>query len=461
MEKSTLQPTLGLFSATMIVVGVMVGSGIFIVSADIARNTQSPFLLLLSWVLAGIITVLGAYNYSKLSAAYPTSGGQYVFIKEAWGKLPAFLYGWAFLLVIQTGFLAAVSTAFAKYTGVLFPSINQDVLFTVPVLNTSITTVKLVALAVILFLTWINRFGIQQGALINNVLTVIKIGSVLTLIAFGLAAPFVLQHPVHNTMLPTENIGQIVQFMIIVFPAICVGPLFSADAWNNVTFLGDEVKEPEKLISKAMILGTSIVVILYLLANVGYLNLLSFSDIAHAPQDRVGTLAIQQILGASGAIWMAIAIMISTFGCVNAMTIAGARVIYAMAKDGLFFKTFEQVHPKFHSPNHALWVQGLWACVLALSGSYLDLLDFIIFSALIFYIVTVLGVYKLQPKVVLNRWYHKVSPAIYAIIVAYLTCVLAYTKASTTLPGLVLIIIGLPLYYYWQNKNKKELKNDD
>ena len=441
----------------MIVAGVMVGSGIFIVSADIARQTHSPFYLLLTWVIAGLITILGAYNYSKLAAAYPTSGGQYVFIKQAWGKLPAFLYGWAFLLVIQTGFLAAVSTAFAKFAGILFPAITTNPLYIIPLLNISITPLKLVALGVIVFLTWANQFGIQQGALLNNIFTVVKITSLLALvtlgIAFGLGTPFPTQHTIINPIIFPSDFGKLGQFVVFIFPVICVGPLFSADAWNNVTFLGDEVKAPEKLIPKAMLLGTSLVVLLYFLANIAYLNVLPFCAIQNPPQDRVATLAIQQILGNNGAIAMAIAIMISTFGCVNAMTIAGARVIYAMAKDGLFFKPFETLHPKFNSPNNALWVQCLWACVLALSGSYLELLDFIIFASLLFYILTALGAYKLQPQVKLTHWFSKISPVLYSVTLAYIALVLACTTPKTTLPGLALIIIGLPLYLIWKRNH--------
>lgn len=456
-----LKQDLGLFSATTLVMGSMIGSGIFIVSADVARGLGSWQYLLLAWIFAAVITIMGAASYSRLSAAMPEAGGQYVFIREAWGKLPAFLYGWAMIFVIQGGFLAAVGTAFSKFFGVIWPVIStQNVLFYLP-MGFEVTSAKLTAILCILFLSIFNMVGVKEGAFLQNVFTVLKVAAVIALIALGLFAGILFPYTApaisaNMTAYPVANISDLWWLL----PTFAVGPLFSSDAWNNVTFVGGEIKDPEKTVPKALILGTVAVCLIYIIANLAYLKVLPLQWIQNAPEDRVATLVLQSILGSSGAMMMAGAIMISTFGCLNGMIMAGARVIYAMAKDGLFFKQFENLHPKFATPTRALIAQGLWASFLALTGTYLALLDYIVFMALIFYIVTVLGSYQLAKagKITLPTPWARILPLAYVTLIGYITLVLAFTKTSTTLPGLLLVLLGIPIYWVWTNFYKAPAK---
>jgi APA family basic amino acid/polyamine antiporter len=461
-QHADFKPTLGLFSATAIVMGSMIGSGIFLVPAEVIRILHTPEQLIFCFLLSGLITVLGAYSFSRLSVAFPFAGGQYVFLKEAWGNWMGFLYGWALLFVIQGGALAAVSVAFSNFLGVIYPWVSEkNILMTLS--GFEMSSHKLVSLSVLTFLTLFNCFGVEQGAKLQNIFTTIKVLAVIALIVLGLtghlwANPFssvLMNLPVGES--PLTPLGW--EQLVWLIPVALVGPLFSSDAWYNVTFIGSEIKNPTHTIPKALLIGTSAVVVIYLLAVFAYLNILPPQAIANAPQSRVATLMLESLFGPVGAIAMAAAILISTFGCLNGMILAGARVVFAMAKDDLFFKTFQQLHPKFLSPNKALVVQGLWAGILALSGGYFALLNYIVFSVLLFYLFTVGGSFILakQKKLQFTNPIQIIISVSYCLLIAYLTIFLAIQKPAETLPGLFIILGGIPIYWVWQyfHKNKK------
>lgn len=444
----------------------MVGSGIFIVSADIARTLGTGGWLMAVWLFAGVLTLLGAASYGKLAAYMPKAGGQYVFLKAAWGELPAFLYGWVLLTVIQTGFLAAVAVAFTKFLGVLIPAVSS-----VPILpGLPISVQSLLAVLVLFLLTAFNSTGIRNGAMLQNVFTSLKVIALILLIAVGLAFGKNLTLVDWSFQLPPHQAAQ--GNWLTLFAFASVGALFSADAWNYVTFIGGEVKDPSKTLPKALILGTVTVIALYLLANLAYLNLLPLSLIQSAPEDRVATAAMDVVFPGGGVLLMAVIILISTFGCLNGMLLAGARVFYAMAKDGLLFEQFGQVHPETHSPNFCLWAQFGWAAVLALSGTYGQLLDYIVFSALIFYIVTMLGLLRLARRVPeavrMTRKRDFALPMAYIAGASFIAFFLLFgdfftpdylsrfqtdlwhTKFFTSLAGLALTALGWPVYALWK-----------
>lgn len=470
-KKGELVPTLGWFSASAIVAGSMVGSGIFIVSADIGRTMGTGGLLMLVWVFSAVLTMLAALSYSKLAAYMPKAGGQYVFLKESWGELPAFLYGWALLTVIQTGFLAAVAVAFTKYLGVLIPAVSATPLFTLP-FHIGITPQQLLAVGILLILTLYNSTGIQNGAILQNIFTSLKVIALILLIIVGIAFGHHLWDGSINwsLALPTEQAAK--GNLITLFAFASVGALFSSDAWNYVTFIGGEVKEPHKNLPKALIGGVGLVVSIYLVANLAYLNLLPLSAIQNAPQDRVATAAMDVIFPGAGVLLMASIILISTFGCLNGMLLSGARVFYAMAKDGLIFRQFGEVHPKTHSPNFSMWAQFAWAAVLALSGTYGKLLDYIVFTTLLFYILTMLGLLRLAKripaKVNMTTRRSWIIPITYIAGAAFISFFLLFgdfftpdyksrfaidfynTKFFTSIAGLGLTALGLPAYLLWK-----------
>lgn len=461
-----LVPTLGWFSAACIVAGSMVGSGIFIVSSDIARTLGTGGWLMAIWVFAGLLTLLAAASYAKLAAYMPKAGGQYVFLREAWGELPAFLYGWGLLTVIQTGFLAAVAVAFTKFLGVLVPVISSTPL--TPGLPVSLQSV--LAVLVLFGLTLYNSTGIRNGAILQNIFTSLKVLALLSLIGIGLGFGHNLGNIDWSLNLPSAQ--AVKGHWLTLFAFASVGALFSADAWNYVTFIGGEVKNAPKNLPKALIIGTVTVVGLYLLANLAYLNLLTLPQIQNAPEDRVATVAMDAIFPGAGVMIMAAIILISTFGCLNGMLLAGARVFYAMAKDGLLFRKFGEVHPKTHSPNFCLWVQFIWASALALSGTYGQLLDYIVFSTLMFYILTMLGLMRLGRKI--PEAVHMTRKRDYALPIAYVAGAsfiaffllfgdfftpdymtrfatdLPHTKFFTSVAGLFLTSLGLPVYFAWK-----------
>jgi basic amino acid/polyamine antiporter, APA family len=486
MSTSTLSATteqdqqlvkgIGLTSATTLVMGSMIGSGIFIVSADIARLTDSPALLIGAWLVTGFLTIVGALSYGELAAMMPRAGGQYVYLREAFGPLWGFLYGWTLFLVIQTGTIAAVGVAFGKFLGHFFPSIAADNWLVHISGNIGLNTQNLVAIIVVTVLTVINLFGIRTGAFVQNVFTFAKTAALagLIVVAFfvgrnaeAVAANFgtFWRNAGWNTMHPVEigtffglGGGTAMVGMATILAISQVGSLFSSDAWNNVTFTAGEVKDPKRNLPLSLALGTGIVIFLYVMANVVYLNVLPLEAIKTAPADRVGTLVMQTMYGATGASLMAIAILISTFGCCNGLILAGARVYYAMAKDGAFFKRVADLHPTYKSPVAALVVQGIWTAILCVSGTYGNLLDYIIFSVLVFYILTIAGLFRLRKtRPNAERPYraigYPVLPAIYIALALFIDVVLLLYKPQYTWPGLIIVLLGVPVYFLTVRKS--------
>ena len=473
IETHEMKRELGLLDATMLVVGSMIGSGIFIVSADITRNVGSVGWLIIIWVLTGVITLMAALSYGELSAMYPKAGGQYIYLRESYNKLVAFLYGWSFFMVIQTGTIAAVGVAFAKFAAYLYePLGDQNILYTIGSFN--INAAQLLAIFTIILLTWINSRGVKNGKIIQTILTIIKIVSLFGLIIMGLFFAFrsdvwivnwtnaftaVQWNPDTQTAV---SIGGAALFAGVV--SAMVGSLFSSDAWNNVTFIAGEIRNPQKNIGLSLFLGTLIVTIIYVSANIMYTAVLSVQEIAFAPADRVAVAASQYIFGTAGTLVIALMIMISTFGCNNGLILSGARVYYTMAKDGLFFKKAGILN-KYEVPSWGLWAQCIWASALCLTGRYGDLLDYVIFVVLIFYILTIGGIFILRRKYPdAERPYkafgYPVIPALYIICATVLCIALLYYKTNTCGWGLLLVIFGVPVFYiseyYRKAKNKLE-----
>lgn len=487
---------LGLLDSTMIVAGSMIGSGIFIVSADIARQTGSAGGLLLTWIITGLLTIFAALSYGELAAMMPKAGGQYVYLRESYSPLWGFLYGWTLFLVIQTGTIAAVAVAFARFLGVLFPAISPTSWIIPPINLTSGYAVSLsiqqfIAVLLIVFLTILNMQGLKLGKIIQNVFTSAKTLSLIVLIVLGLfiggaAGTFSanwnnLFTPQNAAVikpdfafLPEVSVEGGLFALVVVFCVAQVGSLFSSDAWNNITFTAGEVKNPQRNIPLSLVLGTGLVISLYILANFAYLATLSLSQIQNAPEDRVGTLALDTIFGSGGAVVMAIAIIISTFGCNNGLILAGARVYYAMAQDNLFFKSTAKLN-KNHVPAFALILQCVWACLLVLprtrSGKFVDgaedygnlygmLLDYVVFAVLIFYILTIIGLFILRRKCPdAERPYrafgYPLIPAIYIVAATVISLVLLFYKPATSLPGLAIVLSGIPIYFLWRSFGNK------
>lgn len=455
------KPTLGLLDATMLVSGSMIGSGIFIVSAEIARNVGSPGALLLMWILAGVITLIAALSYGELSGMYPKAGGQYVYLREAYNPFIAFLFGWTQFGVIQTGTIAAVAVAFAKFTAYVVPAFSeQNLIFEAGWFTLS--GAQMFAIMSIFLLTYINSQGVKNGKFIQTTFTLIKIGSLLGLTVFGLLLG--ANAEVWNTN--WENGWQFVNLYNIngetatnflsglaLLGAVAIsmkGSLFSSDAWNNVTFISAEIKSPSKNIGRSLFLGTLIVTVIYLATNLMYLAVLPFQEIAFAENDRVGIAAAEKFFGNSGSLIVAVMIMISTFGCNNGLILSGARIYYTMAKDGLFFRSAGHLN-RFSVPGKGLWIQCLWASALCLTGSYNDLLAMVIFGVLIFYILTIAGIYILRRKKPdMKRSYkafgYPVLPMIYIIAAAFLAVLLLLFESNYTVPGLGIILAGIPVY---------------
>jgi APA family basic amino acid/polyamine antiporter len=492
---------LGLLDSTMIVAGSMIGSGIFIVSADIMRQVGSPGWLLLVWLVTGALTVSAALSYGELAAMMPHAGGQYVYLREAYSPLWGFLYGWTLFLVIQTGTIAAVAVAFSRYLGVLVPGVSPTA-WIIPPVNlsskyaVSLSMQQLVAILLIVLLTWINTRGLKLGKWIQNIFTSTKTVSLIALILIGL---FVGRNaeaikanfsdfwtprgagPIKPNLsfIGTVSAAGGAFGLFIAFCVAQVGSLFSADAWNNITFTAGEVKEPRRNIPLSLAGGTALVTTLYLLANVAYLFMLPLDKIQSAPDDRVATAAIETIFKGAGPLIMAVAIMISTFGCNNGLILAGARVYYAMARDGLFFRATGKLNDR-SVPSIGLVLQCIWTCLLVLprtrlrdpltgafkldsSGNqlygnlYSDLLDYVVFAVLIFYVLTIIGLFVLrrkQPNV--ERPYrafgYPIVPALYIIAATIIMLVLLVYKTDTTWPGLVIVALGVPIYFLWNGR---------
>lgn len=449
-----MQKKLNLLDSTMIVMGSMIGSGIFIVSAGMSRDLQSPENLLLAWVITGILTLFGALSYAELGASMPFAGGQYIYLKEAYGKLAGFLYGWTLFTVIQTGTLAAVAVAFARYTGVLFPSISEhNTLLQIGALK--INSVQVLAISVLSLLTLSNFNEVKKAALIQNIFTISKIGALVVVILAGF-------YQVWNgggsgwhfnwSGFDFSDIGP------GVFAAALVGSVFSSDAWNNITFSSSEIENPGRNLPRSLIFGTGGVTLLYLACNLVYISVIPFDGIQHAESDRVGTLLMQNLFGTTGAILMALLIMISTFGCINGLTLSGGRVYYAMAKDGYFLAPAAKLNKK-GSPQTALIMQLIWSIGLTLSGSYGDLLDYVVFAVLLFYILTVAGLIILRKRnPTMDRPYKVLAypflPILYIVLATAICISLLIWKPLYSYPGLILVLSGIPVYYLLQKRIK-------
>ena len=476
------QRGLGLYDSTMLVVGAMIGSGIFIVSADMARHIGSPGWLLVAWVVTGVLTVAGALSYGELAAMMPRAGGQYVYLREAYSPLWGFLYGWTLFAVIQTGTEAAVAIAFARYFGVLVPWISEQHYLVRPIhisqgYALSLSTTQLVGILSIALLTWSNTRGLQYGKVIQNLFTSAKTVGVLALVAVGLFLGWNADAVAANFghLWTARNLEPVVPGVLAtsafgLFVALAVaqtGSLFSADAWNNITFTAGEVKDPRRNIPLSLALGTTAVIALYLLVNIAYLVVLPLEAIQGAPSDRVATAMLERVVPGLGVVAMAVTIMISTFGCNNGLILAGARAYYAMAKDGLFFKSAGRLNAA-KVPGAGLVLQGIWAVVLVLprtydvqSGTYgnvySNLLDYVISANLVFYILTILAVFRMRstrPDV--ERPYkafgYPVVPALYVLGAATILIVLFVYRPATTWPGLVIMFLGWPVYYMWKGR---------
>jgi basic amino acid/polyamine antiporter, APA family len=483
----------------MLVIGSMIGSGIFIVSAEISREVDSPALLIGAWAVTGFLTIVAALSYGELAAMMPRAGGQYVYLREALGPLWGFLYGWTLFLVIQTGTIAAVGVAFGKFLGVFWPSISSTHwllhLWKVPPIpvgpmvlgnmDVGINTQNLMAILLTILLSIINIFGVKTGAAIQNVFTVAKAAGLLGLALIGLAfgrntyamrANFghdFFRNAVHGALHPVQVGvgGPIVLVGTLTILAVAqVGSLFSSDAWNNVTFTAGEVKNPSRNLPLSLALGTFVVTMLYIACNFVYLMVLPLNGTAggasilergiqHAAEDRVATAAMTQMIGPAGGLLMAAAIMISSFGCMNGLILSGARVYYAMAKDGLFFRKVSRLHPGYKTPAISLMVQMVWTCVLCISGTYGQLLDYIIFAALLFYILTIAGVFVLRrthpdAERPYRAFGYPVLPAIYILMAVFIDVVLLRYKPQYTWPGLIVVLLGIPVYYAWSRRER-------
>ena len=469
-QQPSFKQSLGLLDATMIVAGSMIGSGIFIVSADITRNVGSAGWLIVVWLLTGFMTITAAVSYGELSGMFPKAGGQYVYLKEAYNPLAGFLYGWSFFAVIQTATIAAVGVAFSKFLAYLVPQVSEDlVAFTIGGLK--ISPAQLVSIGLIVFLTFINTLGVKGGKLIQTTFTVTKLLSLFGLIIFGLImmkgdvwdSNWADAWQIRNLSVSTD--GQATFTPLIgtailgAIAAAMVGSIFSSDAWNNVTFIAAEIKNPKRNIGLALFLGTLIVTIIYVTTNVMYTAVLPLNEIASAEKDRVAVAASQVIFGNLGTVVIALMIMISTFGCNNGLILAGARVYYTMAKDGLFFKPASNLN-KFAVPQWALWFQCLIACAWSVSGKYGQLLDMISFVVVIFYVMTILGIFILRKKRPdAERPYksfgYPVLPALYIIMGISFCALLIVYKPQFTWPGLIIALAGIPLYYLAVATRKK------
>jgi APA family basic amino acid/polyamine antiporter len=461
-QNSSFRPSLSLLDATMIVAGSMIGSGVFLVSAEITRNVGSAGWLTLMWVLGGIVTIIAAVSYGELSGMYPKAGGQYVYLREAYNPVVAFLFGWTQFSVIQTGTIAAVAVAFAKFSSYIIPVFSEENIL----LNAGfvkVSAAQIVAIVSIILLTLINTTGIRNGKIIQTVFTLAKLLSLFGLIIFGflLGAKQEIwnanwENAWHAVSL-TENGGQLTTTILsglALCGAIAIsmkGSLFSSDAWNNITFIAAEIKQPQKNIGRALFLGTLLVTIVYVSANLMYLAVLPLHDIAFAPKDRVAVVAAEHIFGGAGSIVIAVMIMVSTFGCNNGLILSGARIYYTMAEDGLFFRKASKLN-KNSVPENGLWIQCVWASLLCLTGKYNDLLVMVIFGVLIFYVITIAGIFVLRSKRPdIPRPYkafgYPVLPMIYIVVATALALLLLGFETSYALSGLVIILIGFPLYY--------------
>ena len=446
--------------ATALVVGSMIGSGIFIVSSAILREVGTPGLLLLVWAVSGVLTLLGALTYGELAAMFPKAGGQYVYLREGISPLFGYLYGWTLFTVIQTGTIAAVAVAFARFTGILVPGLTEEIFLggVIGKYQVGLSGQRVLAILSIVLLTWINVRGVRTAAVIQTSLTIIKTAALAGLIVLGITIGRHAAAIGENFGAGFWPAGGLTLALLPVAGAAMVGSLFSMDAWNNVGFASGELKDPKRDLPFAMAAGVMIVTVLYLLANVAYLHVLPAGEVRVAytgGRPPIGTAALQAMFGQAGLTVMAVAIMISTFGCNNGLILAGARVYYAMARNGLFFRRTGELHPEHHTPAFALVAQAIWTSLLCLSGSYGDLLNYVIFAALLFYMLTALGLFALRRRRPdLDRpvtapgypW----LPALYLVATGLFCVNLLFTKPLYTWPGLIIVALGVPVYFVWK-----------
>lgn len=487
---------MGLFSATAIVMGSMIGSGIFIVPADMSRLLGSPALLIAAWLVTAAMTIIGALSYGELAAMMPRAGGQYVYLREALGPLWGFLYGWTLFLVIQTGTIAAVGVAFGKFLGVFFPSINTTHwlwhIGHVPAwhvgpmvlgnMDIGVNTANLVAVLIIVLLTFLNTQGVRMGAAVQNLFTSAKVLALAAMVLVGLVvrdpAALAANFGEHwrnfwtgagwSSLHPSQPGGHEYVGLLTILAIVQVGSLFSADAWNNVTFTAGEIRNPKRNLPLSLAVGTGVVLLLYVLCNFVFLSVLPLAGDPHAAtitgrgiqfatEDRVATAVMERAFAGYGAKLMAAAILISTFGCANGMLLAGARVYYAMSRDGLFFRSVGKLSERSRTPVNSLWVQCVWTCLLCLSGSYGQLLDYVIFAVLIFYILTIVGLFVLRrTRPEAPRPYrafgYPLLPGLYVVMAAWICVVLLRYKPQYTWPGLILVLLGVPVYLVWRRR---------
>jgi APA family basic amino acid/polyamine antiporter len=480
VQPSGLVKTLGLFDSTTLVMGSMIGSGVFIVAADVSRQVQSPGLFFLAWVISGVMTVIAAVSYGELAGMMPHAGGQYVYLREAFSPLFGFLYGWTLFLVIQTGTVAAVAVGFGKFLGVFVPWVSAKTILldfgTLTVFHHPIaftfSSQQLIAILVLFFLSTLNIFGLRLGAGVQDVFTVLKVASLVGVVVLGVWWAFGHPVPASSVQGFWQGANPNLATLTLISVAL-VGPLFSLDAWNNITFTGSEVINPKRNLPLALFVGTTTVCLIFLACNWTYYRALPFfgtpqggllqQGMQHAAEDRVATAAVQAMLGGRGAGLMAAAIMISTFGCINGMVLAGARVYYAMAKDGLFFSSVAKVHPQYHTPAVSLIVQAVWAAILTLTGTYSELLDYVIFAVMLFYILTIAGVFRLRrtrPDVPrpYRAWGYPVLPLLYIAFASFVELALLSHKALRSFSGLSIVAIGVPVYYFWRRRGNRTVE---
>lgn len=476
MSNTSFKPSLGLMDATMIVAGSMIGSGIFIVSADITRNVGSAGWLILVWLITGFMTLIAALSYGELSSMFPKAGGQYVYLKEAYNPLVGFLYGWSFFTVIQTGTIAAVGVAFSKFLAYLVPELgNNYFLFDAVIIK--VYSGQLVAIVIIVLLTYVNSRGVKEGKFIQTIFTTAKLLALLGLIVFGFvlvknsfwaenwktgfnAAQNLGVKDASGVLQPSSWLGISGSALVGAIAAAMVGSIFSSDAWNNVTFIAGEMKNPQRNIGLSLFLGTLIVTTIYISANLMYLNVLPLNEIAFAKDDRVAVAAANEIFPAFGTTLIAVLIMVSTFGCNNGLILAGARVYYTMAQDGLFFKKAGELN-KNNVPQWSLWAQCVVASLLCLSGKYGDLLDMISFVVVLFYVLTIAGIFILRKKMPnADRPYrafgYPLLPALYMLMGVVFCSMLVIYKPQYTWPGLIIVLLGIPIYYLALANSKKQ-----
>ncbi|MCD6064495.1 MAG: amino acid permease [Flavipsychrobacter sp.] len=475
-NKNQFHRSLSLTDGALLVIGSMIGSGIFIVSADIARNVGSAGWLVVVWLVSGFITLSAALSYGELSGMFPKAGGQYVYLRESFGKIYGFLYGWAFFAVIQTGTIAAVGVAFGKFTGYLIPELGEENILVGPmklgfIEEFKITAAQLTGIGTIMLLTFLNTMGVKNGKIVGFIFTSAKIIAMAALIIFGIlfmkdgsvwAANWDNAWMAQTITRTTDVITHQSLDGFTLAVAMCVamvGALFSSDAWNNVTFIAGEIKRPERNIGLSLFIGTFVVTALYVSMNLMYLNVLTMHEIANAPADRVALAAALKVFGSVGTVVIALLVMVSTFGCNNGLILSGARVYYTMAKDGLFLPSAGVLNDK-GVPGKALWMQCIWAAILCLSGQYGNLLDFIIFTVLLFYILTIAGIFKLRKTMPdaprpYKAFGYPLIPLLYILLASFICIVLLIYKPDYTWPGLIIVLIGIPVYYFLKKRGFK------